>query len=38
MLNGGTIEFSVGDEPKTWETGEAPPSPGHLEETELFNT
>ena len=37
MVNGGTIEFTVGDEPETWETGEVPPSPGHYE-TELFDS
>jgi len=31
MVHGGTIEFSVGDEPVVWETGELPPSPGHVE-------
>jgi putative alpha-1,2-mannosidase len=31
MVNGGTIEFSVGDKPTVWETGDPPPSPGHVE-------
>lgn len=31
MVNGGMIEFEVGDEPMVWETGEVPPSPGHYE-------
>ncbi|KAI2642292.1 glycoside hydrolase family 92 protein [Xylaria nigripes] len=31
MVNGGTIEFSVGDKPVVWETGDVPPSPGHVE-------
>ncbi|KAF3010268.1 hypothetical protein E8E14_001902 [Neopestalotiopsis sp. 37M] len=31
MVGGGTIEFVVGDEPVTWETGDVPPSPGHYE-------
>ncbi|KAI1815686.1 glycoside hydrolase family 92 protein [Poronia punctata] len=31
MVHGGTIEFSVGDEPVVWETGHVPPSPGHVE-------
>ena len=30
MLNGGTIEFELGSNPKGWETGDVPPSPGHL--------
>lgn len=30
MVEGGTIEFTVGDGPKVWETGVAPPSPGHV--------
>lgn len=29
MVHGGTIEFTVGDEPVIWESGEVPPSPGH---------
>ncbi|KAK7752139.1 hypothetical protein SLS62_005883 [Diatrype stigma] len=35
MISGGTIEFTVGDEPKIWESGEVPPSPGHVN-TRLF--
>ncbi|KAM0820208.1 putative Glycosyl hydrolase [Seiridium cardinale] len=31
MVEGGTIEFAVGDEPLVWETGDVPPSPGHYE-------
>ncbi|KAI1112702.1 glycoside hydrolase family 92 protein [Nemania sp. NC0429] len=31
MVHGGTIEFSVGEEPVVWETGDPPPSPGHVE-------
>ena len=31
MMNGGTIEFEVGDEPLQWEDGDKPPSPGHYE-------
>lgn len=30
MVNGGSIEFELGDEPVVWESGDAPPSPGHL--------
>ncbi|KAK8111759.1 family 92 glycoside hydrolase [Apiospora kogelbergensis] len=29
MVEGGIIEFEVGDEPVQWEKGEVPPSPGH---------
>lgn len=29
MENGGTIEFDLGPEMKSWETGDVPPSPGH---------
>lgn len=29
MTDGGTIEFVLGDEPKEWEKGDVPPSPGH---------
>ncbi|ROW02940.1 hypothetical protein VSDG_01734 [Cytospora chrysosperma] len=29
MLEGGTIEFTVGDDPTIWETGAVPPSPAH---------
>lgn len=29
MVNGGTIEFTLGSEPVVWETGPVPPSPGH---------
>lgn len=31
MVHGGIIEFLVGDEPVVWETGDPPPSPGHVE-------
>ncbi|KAJ5692453.1 hypothetical protein N7462_001876 [Penicillium macrosclerotiorum] len=31
MTNGGTIEFELGADAKAWESGEAPPSPGHVE-------
>ena len=30
MVNGGTIEFELGSDMKAWETGEVPPSPGHV--------
>jgi putative alpha-1,2-mannosidase len=30
MVDGGTIEFFVGDHMTEWETGEVPPSPAHL--------
>lgn len=30
MANGGTIEFEMGKTQRRWETGEVPPSPGHL--------
>jgi putative alpha-1,2-mannosidase len=30
MVEGGTIEFEMGNEPMVWETGDVPPSPGHL--------
>jgi len=30
MVDGGTIEFDLGKEMKAWESGEVPPSPGHL--------
>lgn len=29
IANGGTLEFVLGKEPKAWDTGELPPSPGH---------
>ncbi|KAK6834049.1 glycosyl hydrolase [Apiospora arundinis] len=29
MVEGGSIEFEVGDEPVQWEKGDVPPSPGH---------
>jgi putative alpha-1,2-mannosidase len=31
MTNGGTIDFELGEDAKTWETGLAPPSPGHVQ-------
>ncbi|KAK3680163.1 hypothetical protein LTR78_000540 [Recurvomyces mirabilis] len=30
MVNGGTIEFELGSQQTRWDTGAAPPSPGHL--------
>ncbi len=30
MVNGGTIEFQLGAEPQIWESGDVPPSPGHV--------
>ena len=30
MVDGGLIEFVLGSEPKVWERGEGPPSPGHV--------
>lgn len=30
MIDGGVIEFFVGENETQWETGEAPPSPAHL--------
>ncbi|KAK4540994.1 hypothetical protein LTR36_008363 [Oleoguttula mirabilis] len=30
MVNGGTIEFELGSEMTSWETGDVPPSPGHV--------
>ena len=29
MTEGGDIVFTLGEEPKIWETGDVPPSPGH---------
>lgn len=31
MVNGGSIEFEVGEEMMMWEEGPVPPSPGHVE-------
>ncbi|KAI1825750.1 glycoside hydrolase family 92 protein [Xylaria intraflava] len=31
MVHGGTIEFSVGEKPVVWESGDVPPSPGHVQ-------
>ncbi|KAJ5768395.1 hypothetical protein N7533_000978 [Penicillium manginii] len=31
MVNGGTIEFELGKEATEWETGNVPPSPGHVQ-------
>jgi putative alpha-1,2-mannosidase len=31
MVQGGTIEFELGSEMKNWETGNVPPSPGHVQ-------
>ncbi|KAF2190773.1 glycoside hydrolase family 92 protein [Zopfia rhizophila CBS 207.26] len=31
MVEGGTIEFVLGGNASIWETGEVPPSPGHVE-------
>ncbi|KAF1978232.1 putative alpha-1,2-mannosidase [Bimuria novae-zelandiae CBS 107.79] len=30
MVDGGTIEFVLGNKPVVWEKGEVPPSPGHV--------
>lgn len=30
MVEGGTIEFELGNQMTTWETGSVPPSPGHM--------
>lgn len=30
MTRGGTLEFELGPEAKKWESGQVPPSPGHL--------
>ncbi|EME46957.1 glycoside hydrolase family 92 protein [Dothistroma septosporum NZE10] len=30
MVNGGTIEFELSNEMKSWESGDVPPSPGHF--------
>ncbi|KAI1331865.1 glycosyl hydrolase [Xylariaceae sp. FL0255] len=30
MVKGGTIEFVLGKDPIVWETGDVPPSPGHV--------
>jgi hypothetical protein len=30
MVNGGAIEFELGPDMKIWETGDVPPSPGHV--------
>lgn len=31
MVNGGRIEFELGPDAKMWESGDVPPSPGHVE-------
>lgn len=31
MVEGGTIEFELGPEMILWETGDVPPSPGHVQ-------
>jgi putative alpha-1,2-mannosidase len=31
MIEGGSIEFVLGSEKKIWESGEVPPSPGHVD-------
>jgi putative alpha-1,2-mannosidase len=31
MTKGGTIEFDLGADAKAWETGDVPPSPGHVQ-------
>lgn len=31
IVNGGTLEFVLGKEPKAWDSGEVPPSPGYYE-------
>lgn len=30
MVSGGIIEFELGSEMTVWETGDVPPSPGHV--------
>lgn len=30
MIDGGLIEFVMGSAPVVWETGDVPPSPGHV--------
>lgn len=30
MVEGGTIEFELGSEQTVWESGDVPPSPGHV--------
>jgi len=35
MVEGGSIEFKMGKQPVVWETGDVPPSPGHVV---LWNT
>ena len=30
IANGGTLEFVLGSEPALWDTGDLPPSPGHV--------
>ncbi len=30
MVDGGTIEFDMGNRQRRWESGDVPPSPGHL--------
>jgi putative alpha-1,2-mannosidase len=32
MVNGGTVEFELGKDMVEWEEGEAPPSPGHVQQ------
>ena len=29
--NGGSIEFEMGNQQTIWETGDTPPSPGHID-------
>lgn len=31
MVDGGMIEFELGKDATEWETGEVPPSPGHVQ-------
>lgn len=31
ITNGGHIEFELGQDAKAWESGEVPPSPGHVQ-------
>ncbi|KAJ5549124.1 hypothetical protein N7513_006358 [Penicillium frequentans] len=31
MVNGGRIEFELGQDAKMWDSGDVPPSPGHVE-------
>ncbi|KAI6899081.1 alpha-1,2-mannosidase, putative subfamily [Hortaea werneckii] len=35
MVNGGIIEFELGSEMTRWESGDVPPSPGHVEKQQI---